>query len=188
MASAAVRGLCSPGVAGPQPPAAHLSRDRRHRRRISPRTATAHPSGQVQPRQARPQSHQAHERNHLEPRHPVSLSFPKVVRGWHLRSWKAVPPVKPGTKPRPDTAARKNSDGLTQAQKANLPGPWATGQGRSARGEPPLANLVPFIIDRQILVDDALAHCLDPVQPRIALVAGLEARRNVGSQRELKTL
>ena len=64
----------------------------------------------------------------------------------------------------------------------------ATGRARSARGEPPLANLIPLIIDRQILVDGALAHCLDPVQPRIALVAGLEARRNVGSQRELKTL
>ena len=64
----------------------------------------------------------------------------------------------------------------------------ATGQARSARGEPPLANLVPLIIDRQILVDGTLAHCVDPVQPRIALVAGLEARRNVGGQRELKTL
>ena len=65
---------------------------------------------------------------------------------------------------------------------------WAISQGRSACGEPPLADLVPLIIDRQILVDGALAHCLDPVQPRIALVAGLAARRNVGGQRELKTL
>ena len=65
----------------PQPPAVHLSRDRRHRRRTIPRTATAHPSGQVQPRQARPQSHRAHERNHLEPRHPVSLRAARAMLG-----------------------------------------------------------------------------------------------------------
>ena len=47
-------------------------------------------------------------------------------------------------------------------------------------------HLVPIVVNRQVLVDGALAHGLDPVHSRVALIAGLEAKRHVGRQQKLK--
>src|SRR5947209_16922326 len=67
-----------------------------------------------------------------------------------------------------------------------------TGRTRSIdlriRSPAALANLVPLVVERKILVDGSLANRLNAVEPRVALIARLEARRDVDRRWELQSL